>query len=300
MVRGQWRRSVRQFLDTAARRGRRSGHRPDRRPQLYRPWFEILEGRLAPTVTLSISNPAPFPKPDTGQMTGMFVVTRSGDLEAPILVDYTTQDGSGAQGAHAGIDYAATAGTLVFAPYQITATVTVHILGNNIFQADKTFTVSLSNPRPGAYFAPQRSFAIDTHPECVAVGDFNGDGKLDVVLTENNGPARLLRNDNELKNHWVRLTLVGDGKRSNRSAIGAQVTVEAGGMVLRRQVQGARGYLSQSELPVTVGLGDTARVDRVTVRWPGKDAGPPEVWTDLEADRAWELHQGEKSAHLLR
>jgi hypothetical protein len=124
--------------------------------------------------------------------------------------------------------------------------------------------------------------------------DYNRDGKLDVVLTENNGPARLLRNDNELKHHWVRLTLLGDGKRSNRSAIGAQLAVEAGGRTLQRQVTGARGYLSQSELPVTVGLGDATKIDRVTVRWPGKDAGPPEVWTDLEADRAYELKQGER------
>ncbi len=123
--------------------------------------------------------------------------------------------------------------------------------------------------------------------------DFNGDGKLDVVLTENNGPARLLRNDNDLNNHWVRLTLAGDGKKSNRSAIGAQITIEAGDLVLRRQVTGARGYLSQSELPVTVGLGGALRVERVSVRWPGKDAGPPQVWTDLEVDRAYELKQGE-------
>jgi hypothetical protein len=129
-----------------------------------------------------------------------------------------------------------------------------------------------------------------------AVLDFNGDGRLDVVLTENNGPARLLRNDNELKHHWVRLTLTGDGKRSNISAIGAQVTVEAGGRTLRRQVSGARGYLSQSELPVHVGLGDATRIDRVTVRWPGKDAGAPQVWTDLAADRAYELKQGEERA----
>jgi hypothetical protein len=122
--------------------------------------------------------------------------------------------------------------------------------------------------------------------------DFNRDGKLDVVLTENNGPARLLRNDNDLKHHWVRLTLEGDGKRSNSSAIGAQITVEAGGMVLRRQVTGGRGYLSQSELPVTVGLGSATKVDRVTVRWPGKNAGPPEVWTNLEADQPHDLKQG--------
>jgi hypothetical protein len=126
--------------------------------------------------------------------------------------------------------------------------------------------------------------------------DVNSDGQLDVVLTANNGPARLLRNQGELKHHWVRLTLTGDGKRSNVSAIGAQITVEVGKQALRRQVAGARGYLSQSELPVTVGLGDVARVDRVTVRWPGKDAGPPQVWTDLAADQSYELKQGESKA----
>ena len=123
--------------------------------------------------------------------------------------------------------------------------------------------------------------------------DFNGDGRLDMVLTENNGRARLLRNDGDLKNHWVRLILKGDGKRSNVSAIGAQVTVEAGNRIMRRQVTGGRGYLSQSELPVTVGLGDVVKVDKVTVRWPGKDAGAVQVWSDLEADRSYELKQGE-------
>jgi chitinase len=86
----------------------------------------------------------------------MFVVTRSGDLAPQVLVDYTTQDGTGPNGAHAGIDYVANTGTLVFAPYQVTATISAQILGNNIFQADKTFTVSLSHPVPGVIFAPPR------------------------------------------------------------------------------------------------------------------------------------------------
>jgi enediyne biosynthesis protein E4 len=132
-----------------------------------------------------------------------------------------------------------------------------------------------------------------------AILDFNGDGNLDIVLTENNGPPRLLRNDNDLKHHWIRLTLEGDGKRSNRSAIGAQITVEAGDLTFRRRVSGARGYLSQSELPVTVGLGNLDRVERVTVRWPGKEVGPPEVWKNLEVDRAYELKQGDPVARPL-
>jgi hypothetical protein len=113
---------------------------------------------------------------------GMFVVTRSGDVAPEVLVDYATQDGTGASGAHAGIDYVATAGTLLFTPNQVTATMVVPIIGNNIFQADKTFTVSLSDPRSGVIFAPQRTFAAGFRPTSVAVGDFNGDGKSDLAV----------------------------------------------------------------------------------------------------------------------
>src|SRR6266852_2770122 len=80
----------------------------------YRPWLEALESRLPPTVTFSISSPAPFPKPDTGRILGMFVVTRSGDLPPAVQVNYATQDGTGSNGAHAGIDYTATSGILYF------------------------------------------------------------------------------------------------------------------------------------------------------------------------------------------
>jgi hypothetical protein len=125
--------------------------------------------------------------------------------------------------------------------------------------------------------------------------DYDGDGDLDVVLVANGGPARLLRNDNDLGNKWVRLVLEGDGKKSNRSAIGAELTIEAGGQTYRRHVAGARGYLSQSELPVTVGLGQAEKIDKVTVRWPGKDAGE-EIWTNLGANRTYELRQGDPQA----
>jgi len=70
------------------------------------------------------------------------------------------------------------------------------------------------------------------------------------------------------------------------------VTVEVSGRILRRQVSGGRGYLSQSELPLTIGLAGDTIVDRVTVRWPGRDAGTPEVWEALTADTTHELRQG--------
>src|SRR5262249_49035207 len=78
-----------------------------------------------------------------------------------------------------------------------------------------------------------------------AYADINGDGYLDIVLTENGGPARLLRNEGGTGNNWIRLVLEGNGEDSNRSAIGARVIVEAGGLVQRREVLSGRSYLSQ-------------------------------------------------------
>jgi hypothetical protein len=125
-----------------------------------------------------------------------------------------------------------------------------------------------------------------------AFADLDGDGDPDVVLVANGGEARVLRNDAPRDNHWVRFDLRGDGAKSNRSAIGAVVTVEAGGKTLARQVTGGRGYLSQSELVLHVGLGSAAKVDKLTVRWPGKDAGT-ETWANLDADKLHTLKQGE-------
>jgi hypothetical protein len=125
--------------------------------------------------------------------------------------------------------------------------------------------------------------------------DFDGDGDLDVVLTSNNGPALLLRNDQTLGHHWIRLTLEGDGTTSNTSAIGAEVVVEAGGKTMVRTVTGAKGYLSQSELTVTVGLGPTTTADKVTVRWPGK-AGQKQTWTGLGVDGTYLLQQNRPAA----
>jgi hypothetical protein len=106
-----------------------------------------------------------------------------------------------------------------------------------------------------------------------AYADINRDGYLDVVLTANGGPARLLRNEGGTGNKWIRLVLEGNGVDSNCSAIGAQVTLEAGDLVQRRTVLSGRSYLSQCELPLTFGLGRAQKVERVTIRWPGKNAG---------------------------
>ena len=100
-----------------------------------------------------------------------------------------------------------------------------------------------------------------------AFADIDGDGDLDVVLAQTAGPPLLLRNDQQLGHHWLRLKLVGT--RSNRDAIGAWVKVRSGGVTQVRQVMPTRSYLSQSELPLTFGLGTAARVDEMEITWPG-------------------------------
>jgi len=96
--------------------------------------------------------------------------------------------------------------------------------------------------------------------------DIDGDGDLDVIITQAAGRPLLLRNDQRSSHHWIRVKVIGVGK--NRDAIGAWVGMEAGGVLRRRQVMPTRSYLSQSELPLTFGLGDADRVDFIEVAWP--------------------------------
>jgi hypothetical protein len=96
--------------------------------------------------------------------------------------------------------------------------------------------------------------------------DFDRDGDLDLVVTTNNGPAYLLRNDGGNRNHGLRVKTVGT--KSNRDGIGAVVSASvAGGSKRQALVKSGSSYCSQSELGVTFGLGTAAKAD-VEVRWP--------------------------------
>jgi hypothetical protein len=124
---------------------------------------------------------------------------------------------------------------------------------------------------PGFALVPQVRSGPDLVKPIVgrgsAFGDFDNDGDLDVVFTQTGGAPLLLRNEQSLNHHWLRLKLIG--KKANRDAIGAWIHVKVGGRLLARQVMPTRSYLSQSELPVTVGLGASDKFDALEIVWPG-------------------------------
>jgi len=118
----------------------------------------------------------------------------------------------------------------------------------------------------------------------LAYGDFDRDGDLDVLLTTNNGPAYLYRNDQLAENRSIRFHLIGT--KSNRDAIGAAVRVFSGGQTQSQMVKGGSSYLSQSELPLTFGLGKRDRVERVQIDWP---SGVKEEFKNLAAGRCYQV-----------
>jgi hypothetical protein len=100
----------------------------------------------------------------------------------------------------------------------------------------------------------------------VVAADLDGDGDLDVVIAQNRGPAKILRNDQQLNTAWLRIQLVGT--RSPRDGTGARVEVFTPSRTQTMLAAPAMGYLSQSESVLTFGLGEDARVRRVRVLWP--------------------------------
>ena len=118
----------------------------------------------------------------------------------------------------------------------------------------------------------------------LAVGDFDRDGDLDVLMTTNNGPAYLFRADQAGGNYSIRVKLVGT--KSNRDAIGGRVKIFVAGVQQMRTVKSGSSYLSQSELPLTFGLGRHDKVERMIVEWPN---GRTEEFKDLAAGKSFQV-----------
>jgi hypothetical protein len=124
----------------------------------------------------------------------------------------------------------------------------------------------------------------------VAYLDFDNDGDLDLVLTTSNGPAKLLRNDNGNQNDMLRIRTVGT--RSNRDGIGARITVTTNtGLHLFKMVRSGSSYLSQSELPVTFGLGKptTNKLVSLEIVWP---SGKKESAGGVQPNQSLTLQEG--------
>jgi hypothetical protein len=117
-----------------------------------------------------------------------------------------------------------------------------------------------------------------------AFGDIDNDGDIDVLIMNMNEPPSLLRNDLGVDRHWLSIAL--QGRRSNRSAIGAVVLVTAGGRVQARAVLSQSSYYSHDDLRLHFGLGASPSADRVEVRWP---TGESQIIADVKADQLLQI-----------
>jgi len=124
----------------------------------------------------------------------------------------------------------------------------------------------------------------------LAVGDYDNDGRVDVLVVDSEGRPQLLHNESVTpEGSWVGFRLLGGG-RSNRDAYGAVITLRAGGQRRVRQCQPGGSYLSSSDPRVHFGLG-TASLDSVTIRWPD---GSTQTWADIPVGRYYTVTYGEQ------
>jgi hypothetical protein len=127
-----------------------------------------------------------------------------------------------------------------------------------------------------------------------AYGDIDNDGDLDLLLTTNNGPSYLFRNDGGSRSNAVRIKTVG--QRSNRDGLGAKVTVTAGGSRSWRLVHTGSSYCSQSETVLTFGLGTLAKAESIEVAWP---SGTVDRLTGVMANQTITVAEGKGAvAHV--
>jgi enediyne biosynthesis protein E4 len=121
-----------------------------------------------------------------------------------------------------------------------------------------------------------------------AFGDIANNGNIDIVVLNVGEPPSLLVNTNKVENHRVLFHLTGT--KSNRAAIGARITIHAGGMTQFDEVRGGGSYLSQNDLRLHFGLGSATKIDSVEVRWP---SGKTEILKDVSADKIYSIVEGQ-------
>jgi enediyne biosynthesis protein E4 len=124
----------------------------------------------------------------------------------------------------------------------------------------------------------------------LALGDFDNDGAVDVLISNNDGAPLLLRNEAGSRNHWLGLSLTG--KTCNRDAVGARITWQAGDLKRNTMKVSGGSYLSSHDPRVVLGLGERSKIDWIEVKWP-KPSTKVERYTDLPIDRYISLAEGD-------
>ena len=139
----------------------------------------------------------------------------------------------------------------------------------------------------------QRSGPIFAQPlsaRGLSIGDFDNDGRVDVLIAINNGAPILLRNNGGQENHWLGVTLVGT--KSNPDGVGARLTYQAQDLKRSRMKVGGGSFLSDHDRRIVLGIGKRTKIDWVEVRWP-QPGGATERFTDLPLDRYITIVEGQ-------
>ena len=133
------------------------------------------------------------------------------------------------------------------------------------------------------------AFAESYAARGMAIGDFNNDGAVDILVAVNDGPPLLLKNQSTQGSHWLGVRLVG--KKANPDGIGARITWQAGDLKRTRLRVGGGSYLSSHDPREVLGIGSRAKIDRVEIRWP-QPSTRVDTFTDLPVDRYITILEG--------
>jgi hypothetical protein len=123
----------------------------------------------------------------------------------------------------------------------------------------------------------------------MAIGDFNNDGAVDVLISMNDGAPLLLQNNAGSKNHWLGIGLVGT--KCDRDAVGARITYQAGDLKRFRMKVGGGSFLSAHDPRIVLGIGEKLKIDFLEIKWP-QPSGVVERFTNLPIDRYIKIKEG--------